>query len=110
MGEGGGVDAEQRGQVGAQVAAGEAAAGQQPEYQQGGEQGVRAGVVEPERGGALGAGDGGGGDGGQGVAAERRVVGKTFDGEQPPVGGKADLPQGGQVAQPFPDTGNRCCR
>ena len=65
MGEGVGFDAEQRGQVGAQVAAGEAAAGQQPEYQQGGEQGVRAGVVEAERGGGLGADDGGGGERGQ---------------------------------------------
>jgi hypothetical protein len=40
------------------------------------------------------------GEGGEGLAAEGGVGGEAFDVEQTPVGGEADLRQGGQVARP----------
>ena len=38
---------------------------------------------------------------GEGLGAADRVVAEALDAEQAPVGGEADLPQGGQVGQPF---------
>ena len=50
----------------------------------------------------------GGGDGGAGEVGDRggsgdRVVAESFEAQQAPAGGEADLPQGGQVSQPFAD-------
>jgi hypothetical protein len=42
-------------------------------------------------------------DGGEDVRAAGGVVAELLDAEQAPVGGEADLPQGGQISQPFPD-------
>ena len=59
---------------------------------------------EPQPGDA-GAGGGGErrGDGGEGVGAGDRVVAESLDAQQASVGGVADLPQCGQIGQPFPD-------
>ena len=87
----------------AQVAVGEAA-GQQPEDQQGGQQCVGAGLGQAQaRDAGAAAGDDGAGDGGDRFGAGDRVVAESFDGQQAPAGGAADLPQGGQISQPFAD-------
>ena len=39
----------------------------------------------------------------EGVGAGDRVVAESLDAQQAPVGGEADLPQGGQIGQPFAD-------
>jgi len=68
------------------------------------EQGVDSGVAEAQAGDAgSGGGDGGGGEIGEGFRAADRVVADGLDAEQAPVGGKAELPQGGQAGQPFGD-------
>jgi hypothetical protein len=51
----------------------------------------------------AGAGGDRAGDGGQGSGAVGGIVAELLDGEQAPVGGKADLPQRGQVGQPPAD-------
>ena len=102
-GHGLGGHAEEGRQDGAQVAVGEAA-GQQPEDAQGGEQGVDAGVAEAQPGDA---GPGRVVTGSQTWAmASWPPAGSWLSfwtSEQTPVGGEADLPQRGQVGQPFPD-------
>lgn len=40
---------------------------------------------------------------GEGLLGVDRVVAESLDAQQASVGGEADLPQGGQVSQPFPD-------
>ena len=78
--------------------------GWQPEHQQCLQQGVAAAVGEAQTryAGAGGGGDGVG-DGVQGVGAGDRVVAESLDVQQTSVGGEADLPQRGQIGQPFPD-------
>jgi hypothetical protein len=39
----------------------------------------------------------------QGIGAGDRVVTDCLDAQQAPVGGEADLPQRGQIVQPFAD-------
>jgi len=39
----------------------------------------------------------------QGVGAGDRVVAESLDVQQTSVGAEADLPQRGQIGQPFPD-------
>jgi hypothetical protein len=75
---------------------------EEPEDQQGGEQGVRPGVGEAQPGdaGAVGGHDGVG-DGGEHLVTSGRVVAESLDAEQAPIGGEADPPQGGQVGQPL---------
>jgi hypothetical protein len=65
---------------------------------------VAALIGETETGdaGARRGGDGVG-DSGQGLGAGDRVVAELLDAKQASVGGKADLPQCGQIGQPFPD-------
>jgi hypothetical protein len=96
--------AEQPGEQFAQVAVAESGQDAQPEHEQGREQGVGAAVAQAEPGDLL---PGIGGDrfvrGGERVGGADRVVAESLDAQQAPVGGEADLPQGGQVGQPFPD-------
>ena len=77
---------------------------EQPEDQQGLEQGVRPVIPEAEPGDAV---PGGGDDGvvhsGEGLFGADRVVAESLDAQEAPVGGEADLPQRGQVSQSFPD-------
>ena len=88
---------------GAQVTVGESV-GQQPVDEQGLQQGVDPGVAEAQSGDA--------GAGSVTIGAVRsvkalraadRVVADGLDAEQAPVGGEAELPQGGQAGQPFGD-------
>ncbi len=60
--------------------------------------------TDPQPGdpGAGGGGDGVG-DGVQGVDSDDGVVADGLDAQQAPVGGEADLLQGGQICQSFPD-------
>jgi hypothetical protein len=61
-------------------------------------------VGEAQAGNASASGGGdAGGDRSQGVGAGDRVVAELLDAQQAPVGGEADLPQGGQIGQSFPD-------
>src|SRR5512132_2239896 len=70
--------------------------------EQGLQQGVGAGVAEAQSGDAgAGVGDDRRGEVGECLGAADRVVVQALDAEQAPVGGEADLPQGGQVGQPF---------
>src|SRR5215203_5978342 len=70
--------------------------------EQGLQQGVHAGVAEAQPGDAgAGLGDDRRGQIGERSGAADRVVAEALDAEQAPVGGEADLPQRGQVAQPF---------
>src|SRR4051794_30945337 len=66
---------------------------------------MAAGLAQAQPGDA---GPGGGadrfGDRGQGGDRMDRVVVESLDAEQAPVGGEADLPQRGQIRQPFPDS------
>jgi hypothetical protein len=68
------------------------------------QQGVHAAVTEAQPGGAL---PGIGGDRlvhrGERFRGADRVVAESLGAEQASVGGEADLPQRGQVGQPFPD-------
>jgi hypothetical protein len=65
---------------------------------------VRAAVAEAQPGNALsGAGGDGVMDGGERFGGADRVVAESLDAQQASVGGEADLPQRGQVGQPFPD-------
>ena len=86
-----------------QVAVGEAG-GQQGEGAADGEQGLDAGVGVAQAGDpGAGVGDDRLGEGGQGGEAGGGIVAEAFDVEQTPVGGVADLRQGGQVSQRFAD-------
>ena len=63
---------------------------------------VDAGVAETQPGDAsAGVGDDRCGEIGECLCAADGVVADTLDAQQASVGGKADLPQGGQVGQPF---------
>jgi hypothetical protein len=65
---------------------------------------VAAPVGQPQAGYARPGGGGDRvGDGVQGGGAGDRVVAESLDVQQTPVGGEADLPQRGQIGQPFPD-------
>jgi hypothetical protein len=65
---------------------------------------VRAAVAETETGDPVtGVGDDRVVQGGEGFRGADRVVAESLDAEQAPVGGNADLPQRGQIGQPFPD-------
>ena len=94
---------EQGRQVAAQAGVGEAV-WQQAEDAQDREEGERALVGEAQPGHACpGWGDDWVGDLGQGVGSGDGVVAEFLGAEQAPVGGKADLPQRGQVGQPLAD-------
>jgi hypothetical protein len=41
--------------------------------------------------------------GDEGLLGANRIVAESLDAQEASVGGEADLPQGGQVGQPFPD-------
>ncbi len=101
-GHGLGVDAEEGREVSAEVAVGEPV-GQESEHDDGGEQGVDARVAEAERGDALTVE----GDGLRDVVergfADGGVVADSLDVEETSVGVEADLPECGQVVQPFAD-------
>jgi len=63
---------------------------------------VHPGVAEAQPGDAgADLGDDRCGQRGERVGAVDRVVAEALDAEQAPVGGEADLPQRGQVGQPF---------
>jgi len=63
---------------------------------------VHAGVAEAQPGDAgAGVGEDRCGEIGERVGTVDGVVAEALDAEQAPVGGEADLPQGGQVRQPF---------
>jgi len=65
---------------------------------------MRAAVAKAETGDARsGVGDDRILHGGEGFCGPDRVVAESLDAEQAPVGGDADLPQRGQIGQPFPD-------
>ncbi len=88
---------------GAQVAVSETT-GQELEGAQGGEQGVRAQVTEPEPGNAgAGCGDDRAGDGGEGTGPVDRVVAESLGVQETPADLEADLCQGGQIMQPLAD-------
>ena len=71
-------------------------------HEQGLQQGVHPGVAEAQSGDAgTGVGDDRRGEIGERLGAADRVVAEALDAEQAPVGGEADLPQRGQVGQPF---------
>ena len=96
--------AEQPGEQLAQVAVGESTGDEQPEHEQGLEQGVGAAITQAQAGDAVSSG----GDnrlvhGGECVGGADRVVAESLDAQQASIGGEADLPQRGQVGQPFPD-------
>ena len=70
--------------------------------EQGLQQRVHAGVAEAQPGDAgAGVGDDRCGEVGEGLGAADRVVAEALDAQEAPVGGEADLPQRGQVGQPF---------
>jgi hypothetical protein len=78
---------------------------EQPENQQGLEQGVGAAVPEAESGDAVPVGcDDGVVHGGEGLLGVDWVVAESLDAQQASVGGEADLPQCGQIGQSFPDS------
>jgi hypothetical protein len=56
-------------------------------------------IPEPEPGGALVVHEDRLTHGIKGVFADQAIVAQRFDAQQAPVGGKADLPQGGQIAE-----------
>jgi hypothetical protein len=64
---------------------------------------VDASVAEAEPGHSAPVDVGGLGDVVEDGVADDRVVADRLGVEESPVGGEADLPQGGQVAQPFAD-------
>ena len=70
--------------------------------EQGLQQGVGADIAEAQSGDAgAGVGDDRRGQVGEGLGAADRVVAEALDAQEAPVGGEAELPQGGQVGQPF---------
>ena len=74
----------------------------QPVDEQGLQQGVHPDIAEAQPGDpGAGVGDDRRGQLGEGLGAADRVVADALDAEQAPVGGEADLPQCGQVGQPF---------
>ena len=96
-----GRGAEQGRDKGAQLTVGEPV-GKQSVDEQGLQQGVGAGVAEAQPGDAgAGVGEDRRGQLGEGGSTADRVVAEALDAEQASVGGEADLPQGGQVRQPF---------
>jgi len=99
--------AQLRGEL-ADVAAGEPG-WVEPEDEQRGEQRVAAGGGDGQAGDAGPAAGGDGlGDGVEGGGAGDRVVAELLEAQQAPVGGEADLPQRGQVRQPFADPEVNC--
>ena len=82
----------------AQVAMPKAAGGQGEETERV-HQSVYPPVAEAETCGALIVDEDRGRDGVQAVFADQAVVAQRFDAQQPSVGFKADLPQGGQIAE-----------
>ena len=64
-----------------------------------------AALLSEAQPGYPGAVDGGDrvGDGVQRGGSGDRIVVQSLNAKQAPVGGKADLPQGGQINQTFPD-------
>ena len=75
----------------------------QPEDQQNVQEclGARVGQAQPGDAGAVVVDDGIAGSAQDAVPGDG-VVAESLDGQQPPVGGVADLPRGGQISQPFP--------
>jgi hypothetical protein len=68
------------------------------------EEGVGAAISQAQPGDACsGVGDDGVVEGVEGFGGADRVVAESLDAQQAPVGGEADLPQCGQMCQPFPD-------
>lgn len=61
------------------------------------------GSPNAEGGGSLAVDDGGGGDVVEDGVADGRVVADSLDVEETSVGAVADLPECGQVVEPFPD-------
>ena len=86
----------------AEIAVGEPV-GQEAEHDDGGKQGVDSRVGESECGRALTADDGGSGEVGEGGFTNGGVVADSLDVEETSIGGEADLPECGQVVQPFAD-------
>ena len=72
--------------------------GTEPEETQRLHEGEDAAIADAERGGALGVDDDGAGQCVEMVVADQTVVAQIFDAQEASVGGKADLPQGGQIA------------
>src|SRR5882724_4375411 len=74
----------------------------QPEDQQNVQEclGARVGQAQPGDAGAVAVDDGIAGRAQDAVPGDG-VVAESLDGQQPSVGGVADLPQGGQISQPF---------
>jgi hypothetical protein len=62
-------------------------------------EGEHAAIADAERGGALGVDDAGLRQRVERIVADQAVVAQVFDAQEAPVGGKADLPQCGQIAQ-----------
>src|SRR2546422_3472194 len=62
-------------------------------------EGEDAAIPQAERGGALCIDDSGLGQGIEVVVADQAVVAQIFNAQEASVGGKADLPQGGEIAQ-----------
>ena len=56
-------------------------------------------VPEPQAGGALVVDDDGLAHGVEVVVTDQAVVAQLFDAQEASVGGKADLPQGGQIVE-----------
>ena len=65
---------------------------------------VHATIPEAQTRGALIVDDDRGRDGVQAVFTDQAVVAQRFDAQEAPVGGKADLPQRGQIAERTTDT------
>ena len=79
--------------------------GLESEHQQRLEEGVGAAIPQTQPGDAYSrVGDDGVVDGVEGFGGADRVVAELLDAQQAPVGGEADLPQCGQMCQPFPDS------
>ena len=71
----------------------------QREETEGLHQGEHAAIAEAERRRALRVDDDGLGQGVEVVVADQAVVAQIFDAQQASVGGKADLPQGGEIVK-----------
>src|SRR5437899_13015630 len=69
----------------------------------GAEKGVDPGISEAQSGRSLTVDDLGSGEVVEDAFTEDRVVAHALDAEEASVGGEADLPQGGEVLQPFAD-------
>lgn len=75
------------------------AGGREGEETEGVHERVDAAVAEAEARGSLLVDDDGRRHGVQAVFPDQAVVAQRFDAQEAPVGGKADLPQGGQIAE-----------